>query len=114
MISVPIVWLFLIGAISFQKWWNEKKFGTSQRVVALSSLGLMAIDLWSNLKIWRPSEIEQYFQPVNLDIVGSSIANHADPDYFLVLSIGLGITLVTSIFLIAIAWREVRSKHSSS
>jgi hypothetical protein len=112
MISVPIVWLFLIGSISFQKWWNEKKFGTSQRVVALSGLGLMAIDLWSNMKIWRPSEIEQYFQPVNLDIAGNAVANHADPDYFLILSIGLGITLITSIFLLALMGQEIRSEHS--
>ena len=114
MISVPIVWLFLIGSIVFQKWWDEKNFQTSQQVVALMALGLMFIDLWNNLKVWRPTEIKQYFAPVTMNIAGNSVANHADPQYFLVLTIGLAITLITAIFLIVMSWRETQLKRRTS
>jgi hypothetical protein len=80
--------------------------GTSQKIVALIVLGFVFIDLWSNLKIWRPSEVKSYFAPVVMNIAGNSVANHADPLYFTVLWIGLGITLVTAAFLLLMSWRE--------
>jgi hypothetical protein len=112
MISVPVVWLMLVGAILFQEWWNGEKFQTSHQIAALMILVLMFIDLWSNIKVWRPSEIKQYFAPVVMNIAGNSVANHADPPYMLVLSIGLGITLVTAIFLIVMSWRESKLRRS--
>jgi hypothetical protein len=111
MISVPVVWLILIGCITFQEWWNGKKFEMSHQIVALMTLVLMFIDLWSNLKAWRPSEIRQYFTPVTTNVTASLVANHADPQYFTVLGIGLSITLITGIFLITMAWRETRLKR---
>lgn len=112
MISVPVVWLILVGSILFQEWWNEKKLQASHQIAALMLLVLMFIDLWSNIKVWRPSEIKQYFAPVVMNIAGNSVANHADPEYMLVLSAGLGITLVTGAFLILMSWRESKSRRS--
>jgi hypothetical protein len=112
MISVPIVWLILVGSILFQEWWNGRKFQASHQVATLMVLALMFIDLWSNIKVWRPSEIRQYFAPVTMSIAGNSVANHADPQYMLVLSAGLGITLVTAIFLIVMSWRESKWRRS--
>jgi hypothetical protein len=111
MISVPMVWLFLIGSISFQSWWNSKNFQISQQLAAFAALGLMFIDLWSNMKVWRPSEIKQYFVPVEMNITGNSVANHADPDYVLILAVGLGITIFVAIFLIVMRWREVHMER---
>jgi hypothetical protein len=111
MISVPVVWLLLTGSILFQEWWNGRKFQTSHQIAALMVLFLMFIDLWSNIKVWRPSEIRQYFEPVMMNIAGNSVANHADPEYMLILSAGLGITLVTAIFLIVMSWRESKSRR---
>jgi hypothetical protein len=111
MISVPVVWLILVGCITFQEWWNEKKFEINHQTVALMTLVLMFIDLWSNLKAWRPSEIRQYFTPVTMNVAGKLVANHADPQYSLVLGIGLSVTLVTAIFLLVMAWRERQWKR---
>jgi hypothetical protein len=112
MISVPIVWLFLIGSILFQDWWNKHKPEIAQQAAAVMGLGLMFIDLWNNMKIWRPSEIKQYFVPVAMDIAGNGVVNHSDPPYLLVLSIGLGITMTTAGFLLIISWREARARKS--
>jgi hypothetical protein len=108
MISVPVVWFFLIGAISFQTWWDKIKLGMSQQIVALICLGLLFIDLWSKLNVWRPDQIKQYFSPVEIHIAGNSVANHADPKYFLILAIGLGTTLITAILLIILSWRVTK------
>jgi hypothetical protein len=112
MIDVPVVWILFIGCISFQEWWNNQKFETSRQIVALMVLVLMFIDLWSNLKAWRPAEIRQYFTPVTTNIAGNLVADHADPQYFTVLIIGLGMTIATAIFLLAMSWRERRLKQS--
>ena len=98
--------MILVGCITFQEWWNNKKLEMSHEIVALMTLGLMFIDLWSNLKAWRPSEIRQYFTPVPINVTGNLVANHADPQYFLVLGIGLFVTLITAVLLIAMSWRE--------
>ena len=105
--------MILVGCITFQEWWNNKKLEMSHEIVALMTLGLMFIDLWSNLKAWRPSEIRQYFTPVPINVTGNLVANHADPQYFLVLGIGLFVTLITAIFLIAMSWRETRLKRKT-
>jgi hypothetical protein len=115
MVSVPVVWLFLVGSILFQQWWNQHKLEMVHQAAALLGLGLMFIDLWSNIRIWRPSEIKQIFVPVSMNIAGNSVANHPDAPYMLILSIGLGITLLTAIFLMIMSWRETKrgtTKHA--
>lgn len=107
MISVPMVFLFIISVLTFQEWWNGRKFTFNKQVIALSIMFLMLIDLWSNMKAWSPLQIKGYFEPVVMNIAGNSVSNHSDPIYFLVLSIGLGISLLTAIFLITLSIREV-------
>jgi hypothetical protein len=108
MISVPVVWLFLIGSIMFQEWWNKHKLEVVHQAAALLGLALLFIDLWSNMRIWRPSEIKQFFVPVPMNIAGNAVANHPDSPYILILSIGLGITLLTAVFLLFMSWRETK------
>jgi hypothetical protein len=111
MICVPMVWFILVGSILFQEWWNAKKLEFGHQVAAIMSLGLMVIDLWSNLKAWRPAQIRDIFAPITMNISGNAVANHSDPAYILVLAIGLGTTLMTAIFLLAMSWRESKSRQ---
>jgi hypothetical protein len=108
--GVPLVWLLLMAAIAFQQWWDARKPGVDQKTIYFITFGLMLIDLWSNLKVWRPVEIKPYFEPVVLNIAGNSVVNHIDLPYTNTLLIGLGLTLTTALFLFYSSWREVRKE----
>lgn len=104
--GLPFVWLLLVAALAFQKWWKTHAMGTAQKWTALAALGFIWIDLWSNLKIWRPAEMKGYFEPTPLNLAGNSVANHPDPLYTTTLLLGLGLTLLTAAVLFALSWRE--------
>jgi len=113
MAAVPITFLIILAVMFFQRW-IELRY---KRIPILAASGiflvLMVTDLWENLKLWRISNRANYFQPIRLDLAGSVSTNHADPLYFNVLAIGLGITVATAIFLSVMSWRENRlqKKH---
>jgi hypothetical protein len=77
-------------------------------------LAFLASDLWENLKLWRISDRANYFQPTQLDLSGSAIANHTDPLYFTMIGIGLGLTVGTAIFLSVMSWREYKLQRKYS
>ena len=108
MVAVPMTFLIVLAVIFFQKWLDTHY----QRLSVLAASGIflafLANDLWENLKLWRINTRANYFQPLQIDLSGSVVANHADPLYFTVLGIGLGITVVTAIFLSIMSWREHR------
>jgi hypothetical protein len=108
MIAVPITFLIILAVIFFQKWLNEHY----HRLPVLAASGIflifLASDLWENLKLWRISDRDNYFQPIPVDLSGSIAANHLDPLYYTVIGIGLGITILVAVFLIFMSWREHR------
>lgn len=109
-LGVPMVWLFIVSATLFQEWWNSQKFNFTNQVIALIALVFMVIEIVSNMNAWSPSVIRNYFTPVEMNISGSSVANHLDPIYLLTLSIGLFLTIGTGIFLVLKTYKEKRNK----
>ena len=106
MVSVPITFLILLAVIFFQEWLNKHYDRTLVPVTSFLYLVFLFSDLWENLKLWRVSDRVGYFQPLPLNLEGSLVSNHADPPYFAVIAIGLGLTLVTGTFLGFMSWRE--------
>ncbi|MCX6079398.1 MAG: hypothetical protein NTW32_07680 [Chloroflexi bacterium] len=111
MISLPVVLLMIIGTINFQNWLNQKRPGEWQLLTYISMLILFAIDLYNNLRVWRISESASFFGSTPLNPAGSLIANHTDPAYILFITIGLILTIFTSVLLTLLVIRE---KNASS
>jgi hypothetical protein len=108
MVAVPITFLIILAVTFFQKWLDTHYRHISVLAASGIFLAFLTSDLWENLKLWRVSSRANYFQPIQFDLSGSAVANHADPLYFTMLGIGLGITVVTAIFLSIMSWREHR------
>ncbi|HAE58238.1 MAG TPA: hypothetical protein DCG54_01700 [Anaerolineae bacterium] len=105
MVAVPLTFLIVFSVIFFQKW-----LATHRQAPILTASGLflafLTSDLWNNLKLWRLSDRANYFQPLQMDLSTNIVANHADPLYFSVISIGFGITIFVAAFLLVMSWRE--------
>jgi len=110
-ISLPVVLLMLLAVQNFQIWLNQHRPGAWQQFALMGGLGLFVSDLYNNLRIWRLSESAIIFKPTPLDPTESLVANHTDPQYLLILTIGLVLTLATAIFLFIMSIREKRLKN---
>jgi hypothetical protein len=78
----------------------------------MCALGLLIIDLYNNLRIWRLQETAKYFYRIPLDVPSSALANHSDPTYIASLLIGLLITIITASLLVIMSLREKRVEFS--
>jgi hypothetical protein len=114
MVAVPLTFLIVLAVIFFQKWLETHYQPVPALAVSGIFLAFLTSDLWENLKLWRINTRANYFQPLQLDLSGSSAANHVDPLYFTVLGIGLGITVLTALFLSIMSWREYQSQSRTT
>ena len=109
MIMIPFVVILLLASISFQRWVEQHARGTAPRwALALLLLPLLN-DLWQHLKAWRVNVAYSAYPVAKVDLAIKVVANHADAPYTGVLTAGAAITILTAIFLLAMAWRENRT-----
>lgn len=106
MISLPLVLFLIMAAVNFQTWLNQYQSVRWYRLMFLGLLGVLIIDLYNHLRIWRLRESALRSGPSPLDPSGSLLANHSDPAYTTVLLAGLAITLLTALFLAFMSARE--------
>lgn len=111
MVSVAITFFIIIAAIYVQKWLNQRQFSPFQRVLMYASVILIGIEIFTSLKLWRISESAVYFGSLTVENYYSSLANYHDPQYELILTIGLILTLCTAIFLLYQCARERQQKQ---
>ena len=113
LICVPMTLLILLAAIFLQRWLDQSYQRPLLIAAGFPALLFLFNDLWENLKLWRLNEYAGYFSPETLvNIDGNSIANHADPQYFSTLALGLVISVGTFLFLMFMSWKERRSKQN--
>lgn len=108
MIILPVVTLLILGAIEFQAWLQSQKQNTILRLTELGLLLLIGHDLWQHAKVWQVTNAFPAFDIAEVDLTIKVVANHPDPPYITMLSIGAIISLLTLIFLLFQWWREKR------
>ena len=96
----------ILASINLQTWLDKTRPGVWQKVVFTGLLGILVVDLFNNLRVWRLAESAVFFGSSPVDPAGSLIGNHPDPAYSMVLLAGLGLTLITAIFLSSMSIRE--------
>jgi hypothetical protein len=107
MIGLPLAVMILIAAIYFQAWLDEKpKMNLLVVVLSFSMFILIAKDLWSHSEAWKLSAMRTAFGPVQMALAGSSVGNHPDQPYFMVIVLGMFLSLFSGIFLLFRSWRE--------
>ena len=115
MIGLPLVVVILIAVIYFQNWLDEKHV-TRFVVWALgfSMLLLIGNDLWTHAEIWNLESMCAALGPAELMLDGSSVGNHPDQPYFMIIILGTLLSTLTGLFLLYRSWREHRYIVSAS
>jgi len=107
MIGLPLAVIILIAAIYFQNWLDEKpKINLLFVVLSFSIFILIANDLWAHAVAWQLSAMRTAFGPVQMALAGSSVGNHPDQPYFMVIIWGTLLSIFTGMFLLFRSWRE--------
>lgn len=107
-ISLPFVFIVVIGAVEFQDWLRSIKTSPVIQVFTLVGIGLIGHDLWQYLKLWQVTNAYTAFPvtPVNLAI--KIVSNHPDAPYTTALAAGAAVSTLTLLFLLMMTWREKR------
>ncbi|MCE1253311.1 MAG: hypothetical protein LWX83_07145 [Anaerolineae bacterium] len=108
LLIVPFTLSMFFAASSLQIWINQKRIPLAAKLAGMSLLGYLIFDLTRRVYQWQVTEAFKAFPntPVNLAI--KVVANHADPPYILMLSIGAGLSLISLIVAAIFVWRENR------
>jgi hypothetical protein len=104
MVSLPLTLLMIVAAVYFQEFLNTRKDGVL-RWTAVFSLVLLLNDIKVHTDFWRVNEINKFLE-VEVKSTQVAIINHADPQYMLVLTLGLVLTLIALTSIIVLVLRE--------
>jgi len=97
MVSLPFTLVLIVSAIYLSEGLRMQKM--SHQLLALISVVFVMNDVFIHRSLWKIQSVSTNFPVVELDFSGNSIVNHADPRYFLVLCLGLGLSLFSAFVL---------------
>jgi hypothetical protein len=109
LLSLPMSLIMIMAGVFLQKTINQLRLSVWHRLVALSLLGLLAIDVSGEIRLMRLSESVKIMRPVPLDDSIGEVARRDDPAYTAILGAGALITSLTAAGLLVLATRERRS-----
>lgn len=113
LLFLPLAMLIFLAAIHLQERLKKQRWGNGVKVLTLALVGLGAQDLGQHLRAWRVENIARVFGADPLDLSLYTVANHTDPPYIAALAVGLGVTLLTLLFLVFMAWNETKKTPGS-
>ncbi len=100
MIGLPLTILILIAVIYFQNWLDEKRISQHLALgVSVVMLILLGNDLWTHSRSWKLEAIRAAFGPAKITLSGSSVTNHFDKLYFILIILGMLCSMLTGVFL---------------
>jgi hypothetical protein len=106
MVSLPLTLMIVIGAIEIDGYLKRATLSVWHRVLALAALGFVAIDAAAGVRLWRVIVSSRVFGDAAIDPATAAVAVRADPVYTTTVLIGLAVTLITGIALVALVKRE--------
>lgn len=100
MIGLALVILIILAAIYYQKSLNRIKQNFVVHVTQLALLFVLIIELVLHTLRWSVKNASFTFGVEFRDLSGIHVSNHADPQYFSMLGIGLLVTILSTAFLV--------------
>lgn len=109
---LPLTSAFFLAAAVIQNWLNKTRFRLEAALLGVVSLPYLATDLVRNTLAWQVTKAFSAFPTTPVNLIGKVVANHSDPPYITLLSIGAGITLISLLVALFLVWKENRQKRS--
>ena len=104
MVSLPVTLIMIMAAVYFQQFLNARK-NDVVRWTAVFSFLLLFNDIFMHTELWRANEVHDLLR-VEVKSTEVAIANYSDPQYIFILTVGLVLTLLTSLAVIILTLRE--------
>ncbi|NIS83220.1 MAG: hypothetical protein GTO14_24140 [Anaerolineales bacterium] len=111
-IIVPVVMLIILAGSQLDRFLRNRSWGFGPQVVSLGLLGVMGHDLLQHARLWRVENMGLLFPSTPVDI-RAEVLVRPDPPYITALLVGLGIALLTLLFLLFMVRRERQSTPES-
>jgi hypothetical protein len=105
-LSLPVVLFMIMAGVGLQRRLDESPLRGWLRWGAAGVLALLAVDLSTNVLVWRVAESARLMGARPLDTMAGAVAHRDDPMYVLVLGVGLAITVTTATALVLLSRRE--------
>ena len=104
--SLPLSLLIVMAAVAIDRHLREAAVSVWHRALALTALAFVAIDIAASVRLWRVGLSSGLFGRAAMDPAIAAVAHRADPAYTGTVTIGLAITVMTAVALLALVGRE--------
>ncbi len=106
MISIPFVFLLILGVIEFQKWLNEHRLTTPAYLGQLALLFLASHDLYQNFTTWTVTTSYAHFTHSPFIASAWYAVSRVDIPYQMTLEWGLAVSVVSLVVLMTLVLVE--------
>jgi hypothetical protein len=106
-VILPLSFLFVLGARSFQGWLNERDPGLGFHLLLLAGFIVLTHDVLQNARQWRVEHVFEAFPPAKLDTT-LTIVTRVDPVYVTVLAASAMVSVLGLIAVFFLSWRAGR------
>jgi hypothetical protein len=115
MIILPFLFVLVLAVIELQRWLSDPQRVSWQKWLPLGLLLFLSNDLWQNFRQWRVlTAAEKFGPPTTFTASKWFTANQMnDTPYFILLGVGLALTLITAAILSYLSWREQKASLKS-
>ncbi len=107
---LPVVMTLVLGGVQMERFLRNKTRSFGPQLTTLMLVGLMAHDLLQHARLWRVENMATLFTrtPVN---IRAQVILRADPPYTTALLVGLGVGVLTFVFL---TYKTIREQQKIS
>ena len=108
--SLAFVFILILATVQFQRWLEKNRPSLAGVLAMLALFAVAAYDLLLNLFAWGIPHVTNYFLVEDWLPERYYPANqYTDTKYFLLLAVGLLVSLLSAALLLYLAWRERRN-----
>ncbi|HEX9013688.1 MAG TPA: hypothetical protein VF813_09240 [Anaerolineaceae bacterium] len=108
MIILPFAVTAILAAVNLQRWLDGPRAGFLLRLGLVALLAVFGWNLWQHLEVWQVARAASGFPFADVNLAIKVVSNHPDPVYPRVAAAGAGLSALSGVFLLWMAYREQR------
>jgi len=106
MFYLPLTVVVVLATVGLQQFVEKRKANGAVAIALTAGAVVLCWDLWQHFALWRVANMKDLFESTPIDLSLDVVANHTDWPYFLMLGLGLVISLGTGLVLAYLVWKE--------
>jgi hypothetical protein len=111
---IPVVFLIVFACTALQDRLRERNFNLLDITFSSVLLLILLAELWSHLETWKVMNSVSAFPYTYTDLAVKTVSNHPDPVYTNGLLAGLAITVLSSVVLLLLSFRDHKLRQKNN